>query len=154
MEYRFNEERNRIDEKLGSPCFFKAVYKNQETGEERGLYLYARANVERHKKTVAENWMETGESLTGIYSIPRAQFESWLLPEPIVLNGEELPKSFVLDYLVAKNFPTYENRDTPSGNLLPYKERLEMQDGNLYEELWESYEKTKPEQDVVREMEL
>lgn len=153
MEYRYNKERDRIETKAWNPSYFKAIYKDLNSGEFRGLMLYARSSIARNKETIAEKYRVSNEALVKIEFVSEKSYQDWLCGESeLIVDGVKIPAKFVTKYLIAEDWPSPHPDNTSGryGDLSKYKSLLKEKDANLILNLKESYEKTQAEQDIVR----
>lgn len=157
MKYIYNAERDRIAIKAGNTSFFQSVFEENDTGEKRALFLHAVTDLKRHRESIAEKYMNEGESLIEIKSVPRKIYERWLCGENDYINIEDnqIPISFITDFLIANDGPkgikTSEGLSPKIGDLSIERELLKNMDVNLYQSIVESFEKTKEKYDIVRE---
>lgn len=158
MRYVYNAERERLASAAWNPHFFIATYEDMETKEKRATYLYAVTNLDRHTRTIAEKFMNEGETLADLRFIPHTQYEQWLCSgQSIKLDGVEVPAEHVVKFLIAKEKPVgakeKETGDLKMGNLEKMRERLLTGDANLCQEVVESFRLASVENDIVREAE-
>ena len=152
MRYVYNEERDRLACGAWNPHFFEVTYEETLTKELRTLKLHTCTDLERHARCIAEKYANADEHITKIRPISRKEYEKWLCKgEYVEIHGVKLPSEFVTDYLIAEDRPSKNGTDVKFGDLSVQRERLLQKDENLAREILESYEKTQPANDIIRE---
>lgn len=152
MEYRYNAERDRIACKVWDPHFVLATFEDAQSGEQRALMLHMCTDYSKHVESIAEKYAEENEMLVSVKEIPRAKYESWLLngTSSLDIDGTSVPASYVADFLMAEDQPTASNLKDRYGNLSKVRESLVAKDGNLLQQIAQSWEKAQAVNDVVR----
>lgn len=147
MKYIHNEERNRIACGANSPHFIKAIYEDTITHEERALFLHTVSNMPKQQHTIAMNFINENEGLVSITEIPRKTYEQWLGSgnDFISIKNENIPISYVLDYLIADDV-------LKTGNLYRKQQLLSERDATLLDDIYMSFELSKEDKDIVREV--
>lgn len=152
MEYRYNQERDRLLSRAYNPSFFKAVYVGQHA--EREVMLWACTSNTRHQQTVAESFAKTDETVEDIKLISKATFEKWLLggKDSVEVNGTAIPADYVVRFFIAEDHPNGERLTHKGryGNLEGYRTALLNKEEIVLKKLFTSYMASRPEADVVR----
>lgn len=155
MKYIYNAERDRIACRVWKPHFAIVTFEEPQTKEQRTVMLYSCTNLERHLNTIAEKYAEDGERLKEIKEVSREVYEKWLCgdADSIDIETQKIPVRYITDFLIAQDSPEPgKSVDSRYGSLARKKALLLDRDANLLQEILESWEKSQPEKDIVREV--
>ena len=160
MEYRYNEERNRIMSHANNPAFYKVLYESIE-GEQRQFYFYSHTVHSKRAEAIAKSYAKNeSEMILNIHQVPQVEYELWLgarkknedgkLTEGIMVYDTLIPADYIVRFLITEAAPTATYRPGKVGDLSEYQKLLKEKNPMLLEKLSYSYELSLPHNDIVR----
>lgn len=153
MEYRYNNEMDRILRYAWNPFFFQATYRNKN-GEERSQKLWACSSHRGTQLATAESFCKSeDEHVTSLSLIRAEEFARWFAGGDTVEyeDGMSVPAYYAVQFAISLDQPgpNPEDRDVLHGSLDEFRTQL-ANNGAFKTALHDSFALSRPERDVVR----
>jgi hypothetical protein len=148
MEYRYNAERDRLATVNGSTYYLHAEYENTKTHEKYDTYLHdISGHAKSHEVTAQKNKPHNMNSFY-VSRVQKREYADWLLggKDHITVGDTVIPANFVVDYVTADGPETVRG----VGNREKEKKLIAEKDPEYFAKILDSFEKTKPDKDVIR----